>query len=63
MTYFQRSVPARGPLKDEILGEPPVRQEILGLERVQRLVDERLAEFPSDELAAELGARVLAAGQ
>ena len=63
MAYFQRAVSARGPLQYETLRETLVGQEILGLERIQCLADERLAESARDELATELGARVLAAGQ
>ena len=57
---LQRTVPSGDPLQDEIFSESLLGQEILGLERVQRLADERLRESPRDELATELDACVLA---
>lgn len=61
VTDLQGTVPSLDPLHYEILCETFVGQEILGLERVQRLADEVLRESPRGQLAAQLGARVLAA--
>ncbi len=63
MANLQRTVPSRGSLQHEIFCESLVGQEVLGLERVQRLADERLGKSARSELAAELGARVLATRQ
>lgn len=63
MTDFQRTLPSRHPLDHEILCEASIGKKILGFERVQRLADQALGETPRGELAAQLGARVLAAGQ
>ena len=63
MANLQRTMPSRGLLQHKILCESSVGQQVLGLERVQRLADERLGKIPRSELAAELGARVLAARQ
>ncbi len=63
IAYLQRTLPSRGSVEHVILCESQVRQKILGLERVQHLADEHLGESSLSELAAELGARVLAARQ
>ncbi len=63
ISNLQRALPSRGSLEYVILRETQVGQKILGLERVQRLADERLGEASLSELAAELGARMLAARQ
>lgn len=63
MTDLERAVSARHPLVYETLCETLVGEKIFGLERVQRLADQPLGKTPRGELAAELGARVLAAGQ
>ncbi len=63
MTDFDWTLASRHPLDNEIFCEPLVGEKILGLERVQRLADQPLGKTPRGELAAELGARVLAAGQ
>jgi len=63
MTDFQRALPTRHPLRDEALGESPVGEKVLGLERVQDLADQRLGKAALTEFAAELGARMLAARQ
>ena len=60
---LQRTLPSRGSVEHVILCKSQVGQKILGLERVQRLADECLGESSLSELAAELGARVLAARQ
>jgi hypothetical protein len=56
MTDFQRTVSSCGPLQNEVFRESLVRQEVLGLERIQRFADEPFGKSPSDELAIELGA-------
>ena len=61
ITDFQRTQPTRGTLNHKTLGESSVGQEILRLQRIQHFIDERLRKASPSELAAELGARVLAA--
>ena len=61
VTNLQRTIASGSPLQYELLCESLVRQEILGLERVQHFIDEPLGKPPRNELAAELEARVLAA--
>lgn len=63
VSNLQRALPSRSSVVDVILCEAQVGQKILGLERVQRLADERLGKPSLSELAAELGTRVLAARQ
>ena len=61
IAYFQGTHSACCALKDEILCESLVGQEILALERVQDFADDRLPKASQSELTAKLGARVLAA--
>jgi Mg-chelatase subunit ChlD len=61
ITDLQGTQPARCPLNDETLRESLVREETLGLERVQDFADKGLRKTSPGELAAKLGARVLAA--
>ena len=63
ISNLQRTLPSCGSVVDVILCKAQVGQKFLGLQRVQRLADEQLGKASLSELAAELGARVLAARQ
>ncbi len=63
ISNLQRALPSRGSVVDVILCEAQVGQKILGLQRIQRLANAQLGKPSLSELAAELGARVLAARQ
>ena len=63
VTNLQWTLPARRPLDYEALRETSIGQQILGLQRIQRVADEIFGESAHRELAPELGARVLAARQ